>query len=240
MLLDNIDDKIAACFTEEQTQFTDFLTEEQIADILPIIEGTGLYSFLSGGHDGAERKMLALSGDSDEPEFPIIALKGEWDRFGEIGHRDILGAVMASGIDRKCIGDIIVSANRTFFVFVIRRMADYIEKNITSIGRCSVKWQRVTDTESLPKSTYKEIKVPVSSLRIDCVIASVLHLSRNQAQSLLEIKKVFINHTAVLKSTAQIRPGDSINVRGFGKFVFVEQDGLSKKGKIYIKIKQFI
>lgn len=237
----NIEDKIAACFTEDRAQFTDFLTLEQADEALHLLCNSGLEFKAWGGYPDAERCMFEISGETLSEEYPISTLCGAWDKFADISHRDILGAVMGTGIERKCVGDILVDAEkRKFYIFVNERLANYLQLNVDRIGRASVKWNVVKDMSELPTSAVSERRLPVSSLRIDAIIAAVFNLSRQKAQEMIGDKKVFINHTLVSKVTHNVLPMASVVVRGLGKFIFIEQSGISKKGKIYITIKQYL
>ena len=241
MLLSSIEDKISACYIQDIPQFTDFLTLEEADQAQSLVEQSGLLYDFFGGYTEAERRMLSLSLSGEEPSYPICILCGYWDRFGEIGHRDILGTIMATGIERKCMGDILVDAeNRRFFCFVVDRMRNYLIENINRIGRCSINWETVSSAEAIPDTLFEQIRLPVSSLRIDTVIASVWHLSRNLAQELIAERKVFIDHRLVTKNTVQLFEKQAVVVRGYGKFIFLEENGLSKKGKTYILVKKYL
>ncbi len=240
MLLASIEDKIAACFMDEEEQYTDFLSLEEADAALRSVSETGLYYSFEGGYPQADRRILCLGAQEIKGNAPISVLCGKWDKFGEISHRDILGSIMATGIERRCLGDILVLQDqRKFYLFVVDRMVLYITSGVDRIGRCSVTWSVVNDPDEIPAGQFKEMRLPVSSLRIDVVIAAVWHLSRQTAQDSIADKRVFINHKSVTKSTQLLRPGDSVVVRGCGKFVFLDEDGLSKKGKTYILIKQY-
>lgn len=241
MIIQNLEDKISACFTDETAQYTDFLTMEEISRAEALLCQTGLFYQFWGGYEQAERKMAVLSVEPISPKYPYVILCGKWDRFYEISHRDVLGAVMASGIERKCIGDILFDTpNRKFYLFVLSHMADYIASNISQMGRGSIVWSITDDVTDLPQSAGEEIKISVSSLRIDAVIATAFHLSRQKAQDVIAEKKVYINHALVSKATQNIDIGDSVVLRGCGKIVFMEKCGFSKKGKLYILIKQYL
>ncbi len=241
MIIKNIEDKIALCYLDETAQYSDFMTMEEIAAADQLLRNTGLYYRFWGGYEGAERKMVMLSTERTIAEYPYVILSGSWDKFSEISHRDVLGAVMASGIERRCIGDILFDTEkRKFYLFVLSRMSDYISRNISQIGRCSIVWDVVSDLSALPQKSAQESRVSVSSLRIDAVIATVFHLSRQKAQDAIAEKRVYIDHALVTKATQNIRVGNSVVVRGCGKFIFLEESGLSKKGKLYILIKQYM
>ena len=241
MILDNLEDKIALCYSEETAQYSNFLTMEEISAADHLLRNSGLYYRFWGGYEAAERKITIISLDEHVDEYPFELLCGQWDKFGEISHRDVLGAVMASGIERRCIGDILFDkAQRRFYMFTLTRMSEYIRKTVVQIGKCSIVWFVASDLSALPCQAVQQCKIPVSSLRIDAVIATVFHLSRQRAQDIIDEKSVFIDHTLVTKVTQNVREGCSVVVRGYGKFIFLEQIGLSKKGKPCILIKQYL
>jgi len=241
MIIRNLEDKVARCYAEDSAQFSDFMTMEEISQADRLLRNTGLYYRFWGGYDGAQRQMVMLSVDEVPADYPLVILCGQWDKFAEISHRDILGAVLASGIERRCIGDILFDGvKRKFYLFALSRMSDYISKTVTQAGRCSISWSVVNDLSVLPQQPIQEHKVSVPSLRIDAVISSVFHLSRQKALDLISEKRVFVDHSLVVKVTHSLHEGCSVVVRGHGKFIFVEQSGLSKKGKLYILIKQYM
>ena len=241
MIIKNIEDKISSCYLNGTVQYTDFMTMEEIASAEVMLCNSGLIYHFWGGYELAERKMLMLSVDDTPAQYPFTVLSGTWDRFFEISHRDVLGAVMACGIERKCIGDILLdTANRKFYLFVVSHMVDYVINNVSQIGKCSVVWDVVNDPTALPEKSAMIIKISVSSLRIDAVIAAAFHLSRQKAQEAITGKKVYINHMLVNKVTQNIQVGDTVVLRGNGKIIFSEKCGFSKKGKLYILIKQYI
>ena len=185
--------------------------------------------------------MAMLSPCEQRADYPYVVLSGQWDKFSEISHRDVLGAVMASGIERRCVGDILFDTEaRKFYLFILSRMSDYICQTVRQIGRASIVWKVVSDHSALPLQAARQCKIPVTSLRIDVVIAAVFRLSRQRSQDVIDDKCVYIDHTLVTKATQNIREGCSVVVRGYGKFIFLEQSGLSKKGKPYILIKQYL
>ena len=71
---------------------------------------------LTGGFEGAERKLLCFLASYDDEEFglPIAVLEviPANLRYSEaLTHRDYLGALMNLGIERSCIGDILMKEN---------------------------------------------------------------------------------------------------------------------------------
>ena len=81
------------------------------------------------------------------------------------------------------------------------------------------------------KDEYQEKEVLVSSLRLDAFLSSILKLSRSQAAALVEKKLVQVNYHIVEKSDYQVKIGDLISVRRFGRIVLLKENGQTKKDK---------
>ena len=199
---------------------------------------------LWGGSESCERKM-ARFGDEEsigyEMPFPIEILHIEplIEKFSDdFTHRDFLGAIMNLGIKRDTIGDIFVS-NKHGYVFVDEKISEYIMENLDKIRHTHVK---VSKVDSLPKEfsvNLKEVKLLVSSLRLDVVIAGKCKISRNQVLELFRDKKVFLNERVCENNSYQVKTGDIISVRGYGKMIFKEISGETRKGRIYIQMEEY-
>lgn len=69
----------------------------------------------------------------------------------------------------------------------------------------------------------------VSSLRADCAVAAVFHLSRTDAAAYFEAERVFINGRVCTRASRELNAGDGVTVRGKGRFVFAEIVGGTKR-----------
>ena len=87
---------------------------------------------------------------------------------------------------------------------------------------------------------YQDISGTVASLRLDCVVGLAAHLSREKAAALIRADKVEINHFPVSSVSRELRGGDVLSIRGFGRFVLSEINGETKKGRIHIELKKYI
>lgn len=224
--------------------FTGFLSSADISLLHEAVGKSKLTYKLWGGSEACERKM-ARFGDEEsigyEVSFPIEILHIEplIEKFSdEFTHRDFLGAIMNLGIKRETIGDIFVSKKHGY-VFVDEKISEYIIENLDKIRHTHVKVSKLT---SLPEEfvvNLKEIKLLVSSLRLDVVIASKCKLSRNQALELFRDKKVFLNERLCENNSYLVKTGDIISVRGYGKMIFKEISGETRKGRIYIQMEEY-
>ncbi|MDE7200505.1 MAG: hypothetical protein K2O91_01045 [Lachnospiraceae bacterium] len=190
-----------------------------------------------GGTADCERVMLRFGSEElcgYEEAFPIqcIEISPLVEKFGEeLGHRDYLGALMNLGIERSTLGDIIIVGKRAF-LFCTEKMAPYIIENLDKVRHTNVRCQIA---ENIPESTITRLErktVQVSAARADSIIAKIYNLSRSGSVELFRAKKVFVNGRLNENNGGQLKPGDKVSVRGFGRFQFVEISGETRKGKL--------
>lgn len=190
-----------------------------------------------GGFDDALRVVFG-AGVSDTSEFPITSLKFSYKKEYQLTHRDFLGALMSLGIERFTIGDIIVSSGEAI-VFVKSDISQYILEQVDKIGRVGVKVS-VCDTLSFSHNySFDELTFTVSSLRLDSFVSNVCKISREKAQQLISADFVSVNHKIENSNSKSLTVLDVITIRKYGKYVFAEECGFSKKGKIRISVKHF-
>lgn len=226
--------------------FTDFLTLAEQSEVNRLKNRPGAAEVkLFGGAEGAERVIARFGSESDagyDEPFPIRLLKitPKDRRFSrELGHRDVLGALMALGIKRQTLGDIVIRDGDAY-LFCLERIAPYVEKNLASAGSTRV---AVELCETLPEGELfrtEEMKVQCASERIDAVIAAVWNLTRSQSRELFDAQKVFVNGSICACPERNCRSGETVSVRGRGKFVFRITASETRKGRLNIIIDRYV
>ncbi len=229
---------------EGRFTFTSFLSLDEQSSLLSIERELGFFT-LFGGIEGSERVVARFGNPDDlgyEQDFPITCLKAQpvLKKFAdELSHRDFLGAIMNLGIERKNIGDIFVK-DSSAYIFVLSPMADYICEQLTKVKHTVIKCEKALDVpEHALISTCQENHT-LASLRLDCIVAQIYDFSRSQCAELFLAKKIFVNGRLNENSSHIVKDGDIISVRGKGRFRFLTQNGVSKKGKLRIEIEKFI
>ena len=97
-----------------------------------------------GGYPDAERTVAAFGwSEYEDTAWPVIVLSAAWDaRFCSCQHRDILGSLMALGVERECFGDIIIDAdNARALLFTLERM-----ESLCLLLCLSADWRGTLDT----------------------------------------------------------------------------------------------
>jgi len=82
-------------------------------------------------------------------------------------------------------------------------------------------------------------QIQVSSERADAVVAHICNLSRSEAQNLFRQQHVFINGRAVLNADTTPKAGDTLSVRGYGRWRYDGALRTTRKGKICVEVSKY-
>lgn len=159
---------------------------------------------------------------------------------GDLTHRDFLGSLMALGLTREKIGDILVEKGGCQ-VLLDPSMTDFLLQNWDSAGREKLTVTPLPLSElAPPQAAVKEIKDTVSSLRLDNVLAAGFSLSRVRAAEAVEKGSVQVNYVTCVKPDKPVSAGDTITCRGLGKCVLDSVGAPTKKGRLPVAIRRYI
>ena len=235
-----IEDAVRACERNCTPQFLGFLTETQVSAAIKALRAYNVRYELWGGHEDAERQYLGILPDwCEEIVFPITPLTFTYRTVDTLSHRDFLGSLMALGLVREKIGDILVESGRAV-VFANRDIAKFITEGISKVGRVGVTVSVGAD-EPLPQAAkLMEASETVASLRLDCVVAAIYGLSRSAAAEAISEGAVFVDSVVCEKATRTVDEGNKINFRGRGRVQILDADGRSRKGRIILKYNKYI
>lgn len=226
--------------------FTAFLSMEEIAllkECFPNGEGR-VYSLYSGSEMG-ERCMARFGNPEElmyEEDFPICLLEIAplMDKFAEqLGHRDVLGALMNLGIERETIGDIVFQ-EKNAYVFVTDKIADYILENVDKIRHTNVSVKKIQTLPAVLQVRKERQQISVASMRIDVIIAKSYNLSRNTVLEYMREKKVFCNGRVCENPDTKVKTEDILVLRGFGKMQVAGELYQNKKGKLVVEIEKYV
>ena len=213
-------------------RFLGFLNEREALFLRSNISHSREIGFF-GGYPDAQRVMLGAG--AGEEDYPITAVEFVYKPEYELSHRDFLGALMALGIRREVVGDILTSQGRTV-VFFADEIVPYILANLDKVGRVGVK-AAFADTSSLPEGDRgEEYTLTLSSLRLDAFVAAVCRLSRDKAARLIRSDLVAVDHLVNNGVAFNLSEGSSVAVRGYGKYIIKAVLGSSKKGRLRIAV----
>ena len=236
VLLGHILDKYDQCRQRNLPTNTAFLSPAEAQGARDLLRAAAIHEgfALLGGYEGAERRMLFFLPDWQEEadaSDAMVFLRAAWHESEHPTHRDLLGSLMALGVERETSADLIVSAG----------VAQYLLDNWTGAGRTALRLTAIgADALRVPEQKVKEIRDTVATLRLDAVTAAGFSMSRGKAAELIAAGRVQKNYREVTKGDASVTQGDVISARGLGKFEVAEVGGLSKKGRTGILLRRYL
>ena len=222
--------------------FTGFLNlnERQILLATPRAQLHTTYR-LSGGYPESERVIAAFLPDErdlDAPNYPIrpLLVRPTHKKFADdLGHRDFLGAILSLGIERRMVGDILVT-DREAVVFAEASIAPYIAENLSSVRRTAVTVGAVNPADFHYTPKYLVKKGSVASVRLDALIALAFGLPRNRAVTVIEDGQTFVNGKRISSNGYKLVDNDIISVRGLGRFLYQGVSGTSRKERLFVEV----
>ena len=228
--------------------FSDFLDpqEAQLCQSL-LLDYPDLEISSNGGFPGAERVLVAIFPkyiQFDHRDLPITAIRITRKAANIMGelfeHRSILGSLMALGIKREKIGDIIIFG-AVADVVLCKETGEYITLFLEKIGTSRVECNEISLKELMtPQEKFFMIKDTVSSLRLDALLALCMKKSRNAVCEYIKSGKVKVNHCETLDISKNLKENDLISIKGFGRVLFESIEGTTKKGKLTIRLKKYL
>ncbi len=211
-------------------------------------ERSGLSYTVYGGYPGAERNALQIFPSSQGGSLPpvmavLVRRPGDRQDPGPgpaPGHRDLLGAIMALGLRRDQVGDIVTLQDGGAAVMVLQPMAEFITSNLDRVGTLPVSCT-TAEPESLHLASGegKEVRGTVASLRLDSLLSLGFGLSRSKVVRLIKAGLVMVNWRPVDSPSTQLKENDLLSLRGRGRLVLEAVEGETRKGRMRLKMKKY-
>lgn len=196
---------------------------------------------LWGGYEQAERKVACFGSAEElgyEEDYPIACVH-IWPlqaKFADaLSHRDFLGALMNLGIERSTLGDIRVGEKEAY-LYCLSGIAEYICGHLEKVRHTSVKCVPVAETADIPQEEPRELVVQIPSLRIDACLAKVYNRSRGEILEAFQGGRVYVDGRLCENNSRLLKGGETVNLRGYGKFVFTGEQRETRKGKLSAKV----
>lgn len=221
-----------------QARFTRFLEPPLIAVATQVAREAGVDMAVFGGYEGAERAVAAFYEGEPPGNWPIECIRADWNAaYRAVSHRDLLGAAMGIGIERALLGDIVMGESFAY-LFVLESVATLILSELTESGRARLTVRRAAG-EPLPEEKGTPFRDTVMSMRLDAIAAAGFGMGRAEAQELIRRGLVKLNHLPEERLDARVKAGDLISVRGHGRLRVDEEQGLTKKGRLGVRMTRF-
>ena len=213
---------------------TDFLDPGE-RDILKKIAKTEVCLQSFGGYSNAEKKRVFITEDWDTiapSSYQIIVFNVEYpQKFACLSHSAILGSLANAGIETSTFGDIITDGNGRWQFFAKSELKDFFQHEINHIGKTKVRIRPSLNQKVIIIDDESEMLTAiVSSLRLDAVLASITHESRQQIKANISNNLVKLNWHSVKDFNIMVDEDDVLSLRHFGRCKITDIS-TTRKGK---------
>ena len=178
---------------------------------------------LYGGCDQADRVVVRF-GDSGElgyeTDFPVVCIHI---------------ALMNLGIERSTVGDIRAGGKQAY-LFCLDSVASFICDNLIQVKHTRVRCSVTKDFQDILQEEPETVNIQVQSLRVDAVISRVYNFSREKSLALFRTGKVYVNGRLCENNSRILKSGETVNARGFGKFVLTGEARETRKGRLAVDV----
>jgi RNA-binding protein YlmH len=229
-----------------ETKRTDFLDPRQ-AHILFTLANRhpDAQIVLNGGSSEAERQRAIIAPDYkvlDHEEFGIVVLDIASDdrRISELDHGDYLGALIGLGIKRDKIGDLHVSEHGCH-ALITADIGDFLVGHMKQAHRVdvNVSIRPLSDLREVTAELEEQV-LSVASMRLDGVASDVFRLSRTKILAPIKAVRCRVSWKPIEDPSYSLRTGDIVSMKGFGRFKVLEVEGVSKSGRIRVRVGKFV
>ncbi|OIP76346.1 MAG: photosystem II S4 domain protein [Oscillatoriales cyanobacterium CG2_30_44_21] len=220
---------------------SDFLSPPEITEALQIFSKmTEIHVMAWGGYPQAERQRLAITRgemplDESMVNLTAISISGNF-LFDTATHRDFLGAILGTGIERQKVGDVNVLGEKGAQAIVVPELVEYLQIHFNQVRTVPVKVNAIAfDELKIRVPVTKELVSTEASLRLDAIASAGFGMSRSKMVDLINGDDVRVNWKTVSQPSYQIKSGDLIAIRGKGR-VTVGEIMITKKERFRVQM----
>lgn len=200
---------------------TNFLNQKDIHTITKILDKRRVKYQVFVPFKEAEKQIIYV----DHQNVTLYLIKTK----EELTHQKILGTLFSLSLTEDCFGDIVIENNH-YYIMVVDKIKKYIMMNLIKIGRTKVSLEERSFSEiENYRLSYQEIKLAVSSFRIDHVVAKLIPTSRKKASEWISNQKVVINYELLKTNNYLLKEKDIFSIRGLGKFRVISTTNSGEK-----------
>ena len=252
LLISKLLDQEELSKTKNKITTTDFLDLHEQYLLEKILKENKIINYIiHGGINESERKIILFYPEKLEQvaknnpknllDISAIRINLPKELEATYTHKDYLGALIKIGISREKIGDILVDKNGAD-ILIKNEILKFTLINLKDLTRFSKSEiiQINLDEVREKVQNMQELKIIVPSMRLDAVVSELARTSRNKADELLNLGKVFINFENITKGTKQVKEKDIITIRSKGRFIIDRIDGQTKSGRTVLLVNKYI
>lgn len=192
-----------------------------------------------GGWPDAERVQVCFHPAWAEAEFTAVWVEIRWAaKFAHVEHRDLLGSLMALGMDRSFFGDLIAMEDRAYLL-CLPEVATRLPVEWDKAGNVPIKVMLLEEAPVIAPPKGDMLRDTVASLRLDCILASGMKTSRSRAAEIIRTGAVAVDHMPEERTDRMLDAGQLLSIRGFGRIRLIEVGNPTRKDRLPVLLEIF-
>ncbi|WP_028544988.1 RNA-binding protein [Paenibacillus taiwanensis] len=229
-----------------EVRLTDFLDPRQVFILQTLVNRhPDVQVRVDGGYAGAERQRACIAPDyvyldAEPMNIEVLDIESPDRKWLELEHGDFMGAMLGLGIKRDKIGDIHV-ADDGCHVLVTDDISSFLDTHLQQVHRVPVTTVILPLAKLRPVAvTLKPMQLSVASMRLDGIASDVYRLSRTKIVIPIKAGRCKVNWRVEEDPSTQLRSGDVVSLKGFGRFKVLEEEGITKKGRVRVTVGVYV
>ena len=216
-----------------------FVTGEERAMAVHAAREARVAASFEGGWPDAERVQVCFHPAWAEAEFTAVWVEIRWAaKFAHVEHRDLLGSLMALGMDRAFFGDLIALEDHAYLL-ALPEVADRLPVEWDKAGNVPIKVKVLEDAPYIAPPKGESLRDTVASLRLDCILSAGMKTSRSRAAEIIRTGAVAVDHTPEERTDRMLTDGQLLSIRGFGRIRVIEVGNPTRKDRLPIVLEVF-
>lgn len=216
-----------------------FVTGEERAQAVHAAREARVNVSFDGGWPGAEREQVCFHPAWAEPAFTAQWLEIRWAaKFAHVEHRDLLGSLMALGMDRSFFGDLIAMEDQAYLL-CLPEMAARLPMEWDKAGNVPIKVRVLEEAPEIEPPRGDFLRDTVASLRLDCILSAGMKISRGRAAEIIRMGAVAVDHMPEERTDRILAEGQLLSVRSFGRIRLSEVGNPTRKDRLPVVLEIF-
>jgi len=216
-----------------------FVTGEERAMAVHAAREARVAVSFDGGWPDAEREQVCFHPAWAEAEFTAVWVEIRWAaKFAHVEHRDLLGSLMALGMDRSFFGDLIAQEDRAYLL-CLPEIAARLPMEWDKAGNVPIRVQLLEEAPAIDPPKGEFLRDTVASLRLDCVLSVGMKTSRSRAAEIIRMGAVAVDHMPEERTDRVLCAGQLLSIRGFGRIRLTEVGSPTRKDRLPVQLEIF-
>ena len=216
-----------------------FVTGEERAMAVHAAREARVAASFDGGWSDAERVQVCFHPAWAEAEFTAVWLEIRWAaKFAHVEHRDLLGSLMALGMDRAFFGDLIALEDRAYLL-ALPEVAARLPVEWDKAGNVPIKVKLLEEAPAIEPPKGENLRDTVASLRLDCILSAGMKTSRGRAAEIIRTGAVAVDHMPEERTDRLLTAGQLLSIRGFGRIRVKEVGSPTRKDRLPVTLEIF-